>query len=401
MPESISSALSLPVSHEDRLRACVAVSDSSRAGNSILVIDRSVPTSDRDSGSQRMFRLLRHLRARGWQVTFVPLNLDRRGPYSALLEDLGVDVDVLGPTPEDAIARIGPETAVVMISRPEPALRLLPAVRAYADGAALVYDTVDLHWLRYGRAVEVGAPEDGVDAKSMRAMELTVAAESDVVLAISPQEQHLLELELPGTKVAVVSNVHDPVEASAPFAAREGLVFVGGFLHGPNVDAMEWFIREIWPKVRATLPTLTMRIVGSDLPPSLKSGDGIEAKGWVPDVDEELRRARLFVAPLRYGAGLKGKIGAAFSAGVPVVTTGIGAEGFGIESGTHALVADGPQAFADAIASLYDDAESWHLLANAGRNLVASHCAPEIVGAALDEALREACERARRRRAHA
>jgi GT2 family glycosyltransferase len=97
--------------------------------------------------------------------------------------------------------------------------------------------------------------------------------------------------------------------------------------------------------------------------------DGAVVLGHVADLDAELNRARLMVAPLRYGAGVKGKIGEALAAGLPVVTTTAGAEGMGIEDGTHAFVRDDPAAFAAAVCRLLEDSEAWGKMARHGRDL--------------------------------
>ena len=145
------------------------------------------------------------------------------------------------------------------------------------------------------------------------------------------------------------------------FARREGLLFVGGFAHPPNADAVLWFAREIYPRIRekAEIP---FYIVGSRVTDEIRAlqepGNGITVYGFVSD--EELARlyasSRLVVVPLRYGAGVKGKVIEALYNGSPIVTTSIGAEGIPF-AGEVLAVADEPQEFADRVLQMYEDAE--------------------------------------------
>ena len=156
--------------------------------------------------------------------------------------------------------------------------------------------------------------------------------------------------------------------AVASFAARSGIVFVGSYQHAPNVDAVIYFVEKIWPLIRRQLRGAAFRIVGSGMTPEVQAlaGEGIEIVGFVDDLDSVLAQARVAVAPLRYGAGLKGKILSALLAGLPTVSTEIGVEGFGLHPGTEILVAEDPHEFADAVVRLYTDEHAWTLLSRNG-----------------------------------
>jgi hypothetical protein len=185
----------------------------------------------------------------------------------------------------------------------------------------------------------------------------------------------------------VVSNIHDPEPAGPGFDARSGLLFVGSFWHAPNVDAVLWLCREVLPLARRQLPDLHARIVGAGAPPEVRAlaGEGVEIAGQVPDLQPDLDGARVSLAPLRYGAGVKGKVGEAMAHGLPVVTTSIGAEGMGIEPGRHALVADDAEAFAAAIVCAHQDQDLWESLRDAGRELIAARQGREPAARALTE----------------
>jgi glycosyltransferase involved in cell wall biosynthesis len=170
-----------------------------------------------------------------------------------------------------------------------------------------------------------------------------------------------------------------------PFAQREGLLFVGGYRHPPNVDAAVWLRREIWPLLRERLPGVPLYLLGSGMPDAVRAlgTDGVEAIGYVPDLDPWLDRCRVALSPLRYGAGVKGKVNHAMSRGLPVVATSASIEGMHLADGEDVLVADDPRGFADAVARLYRDEALWLRLSRGGRANVERHFSPEAAAASL------------------
>jgi len=146
------------------------------------------------------------------------------------------------------------------------------------------------------------------------------------------------------------------------FDQRDGIAFIGGFQHQPNIDSVLWFTAEILPLIRRRLPDAVFYIVGSHPAPEVLAleGDGIKVVGFVEDLREVLDRCRMSVVPIRYGAGIKGKIGTSLSYGLPCVATSIGAEGMDLTDGDGVLVADDPSDFADTVVQLYRDSELWN-----------------------------------------
>jgi glycosyltransferase involved in cell wall biosynthesis len=167
------------------------------------------------------------------------------------------------------------------------------------------------------------------------------------------------------------------------------MLFVGNFLHGPNVDAVTWLIEDILPKVHG----LGLTVVGGNPPQHLveRAGPRVSFAGYVPDMTPYLDAARVSVAPLRYGAGMKGKIGEAMAAGLPVVTTPIGAEGMGLVDGMSALISSTAEGFAAAVTQLAGDRALWESIAAAGRALVGEHWTPAAAGARVREVLEALC----------
>jgi glycosyltransferase involved in cell wall biosynthesis len=275
----------------------------------------------------------------------------------------------------------------VWIARPELAERYLPMVRALAVQARVLYDTVDLHWVRFERGSAFDADPEGLraTAERYRRLELANARAADVTIAITEEERQTLLAQDPALAVAVVPNIHPLHPCTTPLAARRDLFFIGGFSHTPNVDAMLYFVREILPLVHRELPQVRLHIVGSAMPEAIRAlaSPLIEPVGYVPDVTPWLERARVFVAPLRHGAGMKGKVGQSLSHGLPVVTTAVGAEGMGLTHEVDAMIAEDPAAFAEAIRRLYTDDALWSRLSAAGQELIRQRYSKDAVSSML------------------
>jgi glycosyltransferase involved in cell wall biosynthesis len=183
----------------------------------------------------------------------------------------------------------------------------------------------------------------------------------------------------------IVSNIHDPVEGGKSYAEREHLVFIGGFQHPPNADAVLWYAREILPLLRTRLPGVRTVVVGSLVPAPIKAlaAPDFVVTGYVPDVAPYFNGSRISISPLRYGAGVKGKINLAMSYGLPVVATSVSIEGMNLTSGEDVLAADSPSAFADAIVRLYHDRELWEKLATGGRENIRRYFSRDVARSAI------------------
>jgi glycosyltransferase involved in cell wall biosynthesis len=199
---------------------------------------------------------------------------------------------------------------------------------------------------------------------------------------VSGAEQRLLAEELPAARVEVVSNIHEVRGRGLPFAERQDLLFVGSYRHPPNVDAALWLAEEIFPRIRERLPSLRLHLVGGDAPgdvAALGARPGITFHGYVPDLDPLLEGCRVALAPLRYGAGVKGKVNQALSHGLPVVATTCAVEGMFLSDGVDVLVADEAEGFADAVARLHEDAALWETLSLGGQENTRRHFSSEAV----------------------
>ena len=356
----------------------IGISASHRARHRVLIIDATTPMPDHDSGSLRMVNFMRVLGDLGSQVSFMASNRLHVEGYTNALQALGVEA-LYAPFVQDPVKFLrerGAEFDLVILSRHYVAAPFVGLLRLHAPQARLVFDTVDLHYLREQRAAELsGDPALARTAAATRTQELKLIRDCDITLVVSPVEQELLARDAPGARVEVLSNVHEVHGCKQGFAARKDLVFVGGFQHPPNVDAVEWFVREVFGAVRTQLPEVRFHVIGSRVPESIRAlADAqVIVHGFVEDIMPFMDGCRISVAPLRYGAGVKGKVNMAMSCGLPVVATPIAVEGMHVQAGSDVLVADSAAGFADAIVHLYRDENLWHTLSVNGLANVERH----------------------------
>ena len=354
----------------------------------VLLVEACMLTPDQDSGSVRTSRVLDVMVAMGCKVSFVAANLQYLEPYVGDLQRAGVEV-LFHPyvaSVEEVLEERGREFDVVVLARYYIAAPLIDAVRRHAPQALLVLDTHDLHYLRTRRlAMLENSKALAQSAASIYRKEIDCIRRVDVTWVVSPVEKEVLAQEVPSAPVIVQTNIHDALEAVPPYEEREGLLFVAGFRHPPNVDAILFYAREIAPLLRERLPGVKTYVVGSNAPQSVLAlaSDDIEVVGFVPEVEPWLARCRLSVSPLRYGAGVKGKINQAMAHGVPVVATAPSVEGMHLVEGEEVLVADDPRAFADAVALAYNDRETWGRLSRAGIENVRRHFSRDVAREAI------------------
>ncbi len=362
----------------------------------VLVCDWVIPATDRDSTSHRMDAILRLLVPLADRVTLVPKLRGANHEYAGRLRKAGVEV--MCPSPRSFEGFLKSRAGLydlVILSRMAVAAGWLELVRRFQSHACVAFDTVDLHSLRYARERETIGTVPGADPEGARDIERRLIASCDVTIAITETEAGVIRDMAPSARTAVLPNVHEIRTNSPPGPkAREGLLFIGSFLHSPNADAVAWFVKEILPHIRKRVK-VKLVVVGSDPPPSLVRSCGPEVvfSGWVHDVQPLFDSAKVFVAPLRFGAGMKGKVGHAFALGLPVVTTGVGAEGMDLEDGCDALIRDDPRAFADAVVQLYEDASLWMRLSGNGQRAVEERWSPDKMQARLRRLLRESVGR--------
>lgn len=344
-------------------------------GPRVLVVDATTLTPDRDSGSLRMWNLLRVLRRMGACLSYA--SADRSHPVREVERLAAIGVQVLAPPHVPSIAAYlethGEGFDLCLVSRPGSWAKTAEMLRRACPRARLVYDSVDLHALRRARELELRG-ESQVSEEEVRA-EARAIATADGVLAVSELEVESILARNPDALCERVTNLHECAPPVAGASERTGMLFVGGFRHAPNVDAVHWFVSKVLPRVRARRPDAVLRIVGSELPDSIEAlaGEGVEVCGHVEDLRPLYEASRVAIAPLRYGAGVKGKVNQAMAHGVPCVVTSAAAEGIPTAHEREWLLADEPESFAAAVLRLLDDDALWHALSRAGMEHVEAH----------------------------
>ncbi|MCB0209223.1 MAG: glycosyltransferase [Anaerolineae bacterium] len=349
---------------------------------SILVIDVWMPTPDRDSASLRIVNLLSILEQMVGRVTFGvgdPPHWRTAEKWRPLVQPLQGSMIRLvegNAAIEAHLKQQGQDYDVVILSRLSVASRYLPTVRRYAPQAAVVFDTTDLHFLRGFRGAKVTGKVNLMrSALLAKKDELALARQADCTLVVSPVEKTILEEECPDISVQVISNIHTAYGSRKPFSERSGIIFVGSFPHHPNVDGMVYFYQDIYPLLKEQLPDITITIIGSDPPEWLKQAadEQFIVTDYVPDIAPYFDHSRLSIAPLRYGAGVKGKVLLSMGYGVPVVASSIAAEGIPVVNGRDMLIADTPASFSEAIVELYYNEALWDQMSANGLKIIDKH----------------------------
>ena len=338
----------------------------------VLVIDATLPTFDEDSGSLRIYTLLKIWVSLGYRITFFPDNLDSRFKYRHALEALGIEVFHSDYGIADAMAYRQFDFA--FICRVNVGHRYIPYVRSISPETKILYDTVDIHYIREQRQAEIeNDPKLAKSAEETKRKELSNCLLANRVITVTQDDAEHLKTEIPNLECSVIPNIHkQQALPEVEFKQRDGLVFIGNYNHQPNDDAVYAFIETVLPKIHARLPEVCLYLIGSHMKDKMKAlaSETVKIIGWVDEVEPEFAKRRVFVSYLRYGAGMKGKLGQALSAGLPVVSTTIGAEGMGLVDKETALIADDADKFADAVCNLYTDSVLWEKLSRQGRDYI-------------------------------
>ena len=358
-----------------------------------LFIDDSVPEPDKDAGSNAAIQHMLSLRRLGYKVSFIPAdNMARLEPYTTDLQRRGIEC-LYHPyysSVEDVFRKLQVPFELVYLHRYSNASKYAGMIRQRFPEARVLYNVCDLHFLRLQRQAEL---EDDAElreqAEKMRRLELGAMAFVDSVLVYSSAEAELLHQLAPDIDVQVIPWTVPLRETTRKDADETGIAFVGGYRHTPNVDAAKWAAQSLMPLLRKAVPGIELLLVGSNMPGEVKSlaAKDIVPLGFVPSLDSVFERVRLTIAPLRFGAGLKGKVIESLAAGIPCVMTSIAAEGIELPAVLQSLIADDPDALAERIARLCRDEAEYRSVVEAGKAHVATNYSAERI----DELLRQAC----------
>ena len=336
----------------------------------VLVCDQEQLDPTSDAGSVRMDAIIRGLVELGYVVHFHPSGFMRSPEWVDSISRYGVNVLASMSNLDGFLVSHRDRLDFILVSRPSVMGEVASAITLHAPQVPLVYDMVDAHGLRLLRKAAIsGSPDDLRDSRHIEAVERRSARMADITVAVSRAEvDHISSVSGINVTSLVIPTIHKAVPSIPGFEGREGILFVGGFQHDPNVDAAVYLVREILPRVCAKIGPVPVTIVGSRPKPEVLglASETVRVVGWIADLTPEYARHRLVVAPLRYGAGVKGKIGEALSHGVPIVTTPIGVEGYDVVHGRDILIGESTDDLVDAIAQIYHDDAAWSGLSENG-----------------------------------
>ena len=356
--------------------------DRSKYKKHILVVDHYIPNYDKDAGGRCTYYYLTLFVKMGMQVTFIGDDFIRTEPYASQLEQLGIEV-LVGEYNKVHWQQWAEQNLkyfdYIYLQRPHISIKYIDLVKRYSN-AKVFYFTHDLHHVREYRQYLIDKnPDTLASSKHWKKIEYELFEKADVIHVPGMVEQKIVKNAFPKKIVRSIplfgfEKVAGDVQKD--FKKRKDLLFVGGFGHKPNLDGVLWFAEKIFPQVREKYPDIKWYIVGSNTPEEVLAlaSENIIVKGFVPDdeLDEMYRNSRLVIAPLRYGAGVKGKILQAFYFQVPVVTTTIGMEGISKEEGA-AIIADSEEEQIKAIVDLYEDFSHLQTMSDAAKLLIENH----------------------------
>jgi glycosyltransferase involved in cell wall biosynthesis len=344
--------------------------DRSRNKKIMLLIDHYVPMHDKDAGSLHIYEKINLFLSMGLKIVFWPDNLQKIEPYTRELQQKGVEVIYSNRSRlfKRYIEEYGQYFHIVFLSRANIGEKYIDKVRKYSD-AKIIFFPHDLQSLRKLRQFQITKKKrDYTDSVKSKIKEVKLLSASDATVVVSPLEKDIMEKEYKTKKVFYIPflyNRHVKKSIFDDFEKRKDLLFIGSFVHKPNEDCVFWFTEYIYPLIKKEVSDIKLYLVGSNPTEKilqLESSDVIVV-GYVQDVAPMFNKAKVFISPLRYGAGVKGKILQSFSYGLPVVTTSVGSEGMNLKHNLHLMIADNPEEFAQQTIQLYTNKDLWIKLA--------------------------------------
>jgi GT2 family glycosyltransferase/glycosyltransferase involved in cell wall biosynthesis len=365
--------------------------DRSRNKKTILFIDYQVPLFDMFAGSRTNYMYLQMLVKMGLNVKFIGADFLNIEPYSTALNGLGIetlDGDWYKNNWQKWIMESAEHLDYVLFNKPDPTNIFIDFIREHTT-AKILYQGHDLHYLRLKRKYEIeGGKALLAESLEYERIEKEIFAKSDAILTFSSFENEVIRAIVPHKVVETVPlyfyDYFKPIKTD--FAKRKNILFVGGFDHTPNLDAVSWFVQYVLPHVLQATPELVLDVVGSNPPDKIMklASDSVRIMGFISDnrLNEIYDCVRMVVVPLRFGAGVKGKTIEALYHGLPIVSTSVGIEGIpGIEELVNP--ADTHEQFAAQIVELYSDPERLKEISTRNNDFVKRNYSTEMATATM------------------
>ncbi len=357
----------------------------------ILFIAPHYPFYDRASGDFRLLQILKSL-VTAHKISFCGVALrshtKRLGQseisrYENELHTIGVEIIQGGP--RDGLRK--KKYDVIVFEFYYFVKQWLTECRIRQPQAKIIIDSVDVHFQRLTAKAELTQSHiDKKQAEIIMSEELKAYSSADLIVTVTSDDELLVKERLPTIRTAIISNIHT-IHQPSKRPENKSLLFVGSFVHDPNIDAMIYFCKEVMPLILRKHPDVHLSIVGGNPPPQVSglASDNVRIMGYVPDLKEILATTLVSVAPLRYGAGMKGKIGEAMGHGVPVVTTSVGIEGFGLAPGKNVLVGDSPHEFCNSVVRLIEDLDLYEKIRHNGHRFIDENYSERAISSRVTE----------------
>ena len=358
-------------------------------GINILYIDHYIPEYDKDAGSLLVYQMLSILSFLNHNVTFWPDNLVKTEPYATSLQQKGIEI-IHGPNNfESFIKKHGNKFQVCILTRAHIAPKYVDLIRQNAPNCRIIYDTVDLHFVREFREAKLKNDTKKIQqSKITKQIEFELFDNSDIVIVKSKEDANTLLAEKPTLPLAIIPTFNVSPTTILPYEQRKDLLFLGGFQHIPNIDSLEHLITNLFPKIRGKIPNVFLNVIGSNPTKQvidLCDGEkNVKFLGFVPEIDNYLQNCKLLVAPIRYGSGVKGKITQSMANGLVVVTTPLGAEG--ISNNNDILkISNNDDEFVENVVKIYNNEKEWTTLSENAKIHAEKYFSPETVKNTLEE----------------
>jgi glycosyltransferase involved in cell wall biosynthesis len=352
----------------------------------LLYLDWAIPKPDKDAASVTAALLLQIFDSIGYKATFVPCGLKYEEGYYEDLIAANIDV-VVYPAIQSVKEWLEANAAnydVCVMARGPVAWPYLETIKACAPNLRLIFNTVDLHFLRELRQAELMNDESARQAALvLRDQELELIDKCDLTILLSNDELYTVREHRPEAPLTILPVVFKDIPGAAQgYEQRRDILFIGSFPHKPNIDAVVYFAESVFPIIKLQIPDIRFKVIGANPPEEIQrlaAIPGIEIVGFVKDLEPVFTDIRLTVAPLRYGAGIKGKIGTSLCYGVPCVATPMAVEGMGLTPGLNVLVGESPEAFASAVSDAYQNAGLWKTLSVEGQKFALESYSIDVI----------------------
>ena len=384
----------------------------------VLVMGYVWPEPRSSAAGSRMLELIGVFRGQGWQVTFASaaaLSSHRFELAQWQIEEVPIALNC--DSFDDFVSQLQPD--LVLFDRFFSEEQFSWRVERAWPQALRVLDTSDLHCLRDARHALLKASQqrctneserqqvgpvlatpaelfDAMADSDMAQREVAAIYRCDLTLMISAFEMVLLQerFGVPGAQLHECALMLIPSAQQPPaFAERQHFVSIGNFRHAPNWDAVLWLKHGLWPLIRKRLPQAELHVYGAYPPPKATAlhnpKQGFHVLGWAEDAHQIMGQARVCLAPLRFGAGLKGKLADAMACGTPSVTTRIGSEGMHGDLPWAGEVQDQAEDFAEAACRLHEDETLWQTAQRQGQTILNERFSRAAQGDALVERLQQ------------